>query len=186
MSERFWSKVMPEPNSGCYLWYAGTDSCGYGTFSVGRSKRSAHIVAWLLSGKELVDGLELDHKCRVRCCVNPDHLELVTHIENVRRGNLGKFRREKTVCPKGHPYKGENLLIYNGKRYCRICTSVRSRAWAKARGKGLPFTGDRTHCPQGHSYDGSNLYISPSGARHCRMCSRERMRRVRASRKGQK
>ena len=176
MNERFWSKVMPEPNSGCFLWLGSTDSSGYGTFSIGSGKRSAHIVAWLLGGRELVAGLELDHKCRLRSCVNPDHLELVTHAENVRRGDLGKARRNKTHCNKGHPLAGDNLRVFNGKRYCVICGRERTLRWQRARGKGLPPTRDRTHCPQGHPYIGDNLYISPHGARHCRTCTRDRMR----------
>ena len=130
---RFWAKVSPEPNSGCWLWVAGTWD-GYGRFNVGsRTDRSARVVqAHILAYEELVDsvpdGLELDHLCRVRCCVNPSHLEPVTHAENMRRGEAGRVgaarQRAKTHCPKGHPYDEANTRItfaVGFGRQCRAC-----------------------------------------------------------------
>lgn len=71
------------------------------------------------------DGLELDHLCRVHNCVNPAHLEAVTHAENVRRGEAGLHNPEKTHCPNGHAYTEENTLVINDPRgayrRCKKC-----------------------------------------------------------------
>lgn len=79
---------------------------------------------------------EIDHLCRVRTCVNPDHLEAVPHAVNMSRGGKGNGQnmRAKTHCPKGHPYEGDNLLITkeaNGSpsRTCRACRKV---VWTRA------------------------------------------------------
>lgn len=90
----------------------------------------AHRVAYELVVGPIPDGLQLDHLCKVRKCVNPAHLEAVTCGENIRRGDTGKAAAEvqssKTHCPQGHPYSGDNLAHYRGRhgrryRACRIC-----------------------------------------------------------------
>jgi len=68
----------------------------------------------------------LDHLCKTRQCVNPDHLEAVTHKENIRRGETGKHNNHhnkfKTHCPQGHEYSKENMYVYlNGGRQCKTC-----------------------------------------------------------------
>jgi hypothetical protein len=72
------------------------------------------------------DGLELDHLCRVPACVNPDHLEPVTHIENVRRGR--SYWAERTHCSAGHEYTRENTRITKRGRTCRACKNETERA----------------------------------------------------------
>lgn len=89
---RLWEKISPEPNSGCWLWDAGHNDYGYGIFYINGKLRCAHCVTYELYVGEVPEGLELDHKCRIPCCVNPDHLEPVTHAENVRRGLAGILR----------------------------------------------------------------------------------------------
>ena len=85
----------------------------------------AHRVAYELQVGPIPVGLQLDHLCRVRSCVNPAHLEPVTSAENTRRG----LRAMKTHCPQGHPYAGENLLIRpTGQRRCRTCHLAGKRA----------------------------------------------------------
>ena len=136
IKERFEEKYIPEPNSGCWLWLACLDQQGYGRFRFKNKfgiKRSypAYRAAFELYRGGIPSGLELDHLCRVRCCVNPWHLEPVTHTENIKRGKWGFGRgqqqKNKTHCPKGHPYSGENLYVYKGERYCRECRRINDR-----------------------------------------------------------
>ena len=126
--ERFYKKVQMEPNSGCWLWEASCGRNGYGCFQVGKKNRKAHRVSYELHIGPIPDGLQLDHLCRNRCCVNPDHLEPVTNRENCLRGETGKYQRDKTHCPHGHPYSGSNLMMRpNGKRRCRACVNKDAR-----------------------------------------------------------
>lgn len=121
--ERFWPKVdkSAEPD-GCWVWTASRDQ-GYGKmYYHGRYVR-AHILAyeWLVG--PIPAGLELDHLCRNHACVNPVHLEPVTHRENLRRGvGASALNAVKTHCPQGHEYTPENTRIArNGYRVCRAC-----------------------------------------------------------------
>jgi hypothetical protein len=130
LMDRLMSKISPEPNSGCWLWLS-TCSDGYGQIRKDGKYVQAHRVAYELIRGPIPIGLELDHLCRVRCCVNPFHLEAVTHPENLRRSPLvGKHQnrsnqnRNKTHCPYGHPLDGTNK---RGDRYCRECN--RHRYW---------------------------------------------------------
>ena len=126
--EWFNTRVLPEPNSGCWLWIGKLNDAGYGT--AWRDQRVHRLNYERFKGK-IPLGLELDHLCRVRCCVNPDHLEAVTHMENCQRGDAGKStgaqQRAKTYCPQGHEYSAENTYTYNGKRTCKECQRRRTR-----------------------------------------------------------
>ena len=121
MQERFWAKV--NKTDSCWLWTAGTNGKGYGFFTIaGIGTRRAHRLAyeWLVG--PIPEGYELDHLCRVTLCVNPAHLEPVTHLENMRRGfGVNRVNRLKENCPRGHPYEGENLRMDHGRRRCRKC-----------------------------------------------------------------
>lgn len=129
VTDRFWSKVETSAD-GCWLWTAARFRTGYGAFGIGGFQVGyAHRIAYLTLIGPIPPGLELDHLCRVRHCVNPLHLEPVTHSENVRRGTawhvMAGMQRAKTHCPSGHPYAGENLYRYKGKRMCRACGKAR-------------------------------------------------------------
>lgn len=127
LPERFWQKVSPEPNSGCWLWTATLNQDGYGRYSHKGRLESAHRVAFFMLVGLVGAGLELDHKCRVRCCCNPRHLEPVTHQQNASRGLGGKHHLKKTHCPSGHPYAGSNLIIRDGYRACRTCERAKTQ-----------------------------------------------------------
>lgn len=121
LEQRFWAKV--EKTEGCWFWLAATP-CGYGLIWVDGAYRPAHRVSYEWVHGPIPDGLELDHLCRNPSCVNPEHLEAVTHQENARRGEgtMGDLYTPKTCCKHGHPYSGENLYLPpRGGRECRAC-----------------------------------------------------------------
>lgn len=133
LPDRFWSKCIPEPNSGCWLWFAHIVD-GYGHFQIGsrkdgtRRKILAHRLTYQTAIGSVPDGLELDHAvCRTRSCCNPWHLEAVTHLVNVRRGMGGSYWRNKTHCPAGHPYDEANTYYCRRGRRCRACSRIRMR-----------------------------------------------------------
>ncbi len=127
----FWDKVSPEPNSGCWLWTGASaeSSGGYGRFA----SKSAHRVSYSALVGPIPDGLVIDHVCRQRCCVNPNHLEPVTSQVNTQRGDLsmargsvGHWCRRATSCVNGHEFTPENIKPRpNGQRACRTCALAR-------------------------------------------------------------
>ena len=117
--ETFWATVEPEPMSGCWLW-EGTRSDGYGLSSYQGKTVWAHRLAYALSKGPIPPGCYIEQRCRVRSCVNPDHLDAVTPREHHRR-LLIPHNRRKPSCPRGHPYTGDNLYRWRTYRYCRQC-----------------------------------------------------------------
>ena len=134
--ERLDAKWIPEPNTGCWLWMACT-SRGYGKIgrTGGGAPLAAHRVMWERRRGPIPPGMYLDHTCRTRPCINPDHLRVVTPyvntIENSR--SVSALNTVKTHCPRGHPYAGYNLSVYQIKRtgrtgrYCKTCMRDRWR-----------------------------------------------------------
>jgi len=101
----------------CWEWTASLDRLGYGRATNRGGTRIAHRAVWEALVGPIPDDLEVDHLCQNRACVNPDHLELVAHIVNVRRGS----RARRTECMNGHEYTTRNTYRNNGGRGCRTC-----------------------------------------------------------------
>lgn len=138
LPQRFWDKVMPEPNSGCWLWTGGADR--YGGFRVRSRQVGAHRAAYQALVGPIPNDLELDHRCNTPLCVNPDHLRPMTHRANLLRGTttIASVNAVKTHCPRGHDLDGDNVYRRpDGKsqRECLICRRESARrANAKRRG----------------------------------------------------
>lgn len=147
----------------CWLWTGSLDTAKYGQIMVGGRMRKAHTAFYERYVGPVPEGLELDHLCRVRLCVNPEHLEAVTHAENVRRAALAR-----TTCPNGHQYDS----MRDGHRSCSTCRRAQIReAGARFRAAHRPEPRDTTRCARGHVYDRWE-----NGKPRCRTCKNDRAR----------
>jgi hypothetical protein len=134
---RFWSHVNKDgpipanrPELGpCWIWSSKELWYGYGKYFLGGKLRRAHLVACELAGKQIPEGLVADHLCRVRACVNPDHIEAVTQSENLKRSPLTPAGR--TRCGRGHDLTLTDSWYYysGGRRRCRLCIPIVSKEW---------------------------------------------------------
>lgn len=122
--DRFILQVAHCPNTGCWFWEGVVDGGGYGMISLNGKRIKAHQYAWLREGREITPGMCIDHLCRVRCCVNPAHMELVTPKENTLRGiSPSAINSKKICCKRGH----QNWYYRNAKRRCYTCQILRGR-----------------------------------------------------------
>lgn len=170
LAERFWSKV--DTSAGileCWPWQGTLKGNGYGELAIRPAKLLAHRVAYVVNVGPIPAGLQIDHLCRNRLCVNPAHLEPVTSRENTIRG-----KAFVTHCPHGHAYTPENTYRRrNGHRYCRECQLQGRRARYQPRVR-IPAT----TCRSGHPAAAFRS-VDRSGKPSCRECHRlgERRRR---------
>lgn len=130
--ERFWSKVEKADGCACWVWTAGLSVDGYGQFTINKRPLRAHRYAYEQANGPIPDGLVLDHLCRNRRCVRPDHLEPVTNRENVLRGvGLSAIGARRTHCVNGHAFDAANTYVDSrGHRICRACRAAKQRRYA--------------------------------------------------------
>lgn len=137
MQQRIKRNIAIDDN-GCWIWQRRVSPNGYGLAWLSTSyakgmNTSAHRVSYLAFKGAIPEGYHIDHLCKVRACVNPEHLEAVTPRENVRRSNAKyKSLMARTHCPKGHEYTPENTYTAKTKhggisRSCATCSKQSSR-----------------------------------------------------------
>lgn len=160
-----------EEETGCWVWRPPLHNTGYSQITVRRKKTSGHRAAYMLLKGEIPHDMVIDHLCRTRACVNPEHMELVTNKENLLRGEgFSAVNAKKTHCPQGHSYSEENTYMLRGYRNCRTC--MRERRPLK-NPRAVRVNGLKTHCLRGHTYSETK-----AGARYCKTCQRERYLRL--------
>lgn len=133
-AERFWSKV--DKSGECWTWTGATNHAGYGRRYFRGRNIMAHRVAYILTQGPIADGMQIDHLCRVRLCVNPAHLEAVTQHENIMRSeSWSAINARKSSCVNGHEFTAENIYERPDRpgRQCRTCVRERQERASRSR-----------------------------------------------------
>lgn len=121
VTEKLWQRF-ERSESGCWEWIGVVAADGYGHYKTNGRPHQAHRVVYEFLVGPIPEGLQLDHLCRNRKCVNPAHLEPVTAKENTRRADVVfGIRSAATHCKHGHPFDAENTKWVDGRRTCRAC-----------------------------------------------------------------
>lgn len=188
---RFFSKIDVDERSDCWLWTGGVVSSGYGLFSLSGLTASggagAHRVAYLLAVGPIEDGLEVHHKCGVKLCCNPAHLETLSRSSHIDKtpGCVGYINRERaadTHCVHGHEYTPDNIGYRNTAdstgRYCKLCALKyrQKKQEAASALKALEPKQEKTHCLRGHPWIEENIVlktINGKARQTCLLCRRE-------------
>lgn len=139
IEERFWAKV--HKTNTCWIWTGWRQKSGHGNIfvGVGLGKTGAHRISWIINKGPIPEGLFVCHICDIPWCVNPDHLFLGTHDDNMAdawakgRLKLPDISKmvNRTQCPRGHPFDASNTYRFAGNngRYCRECRRINQNAY---------------------------------------------------------
>lgn len=136
LPDRILDRIAFEPTTGCWLWIGSHNCNGYGSLWRDGASRLAHREVYEATVGPISPGLTCDHLCRVRCCVNPDHIEPVTNRVNILRGvGATAQKARKSECMRGHPLSGDNVIWQKGGRgrACRTCENARHRRFYAAK-----------------------------------------------------
>jgi hypothetical protein len=131
--DRFTEKIAEpfDAHNECWIWTGWKNLKGYGQFWLNGGDVPSQRVAHELFIGPIPEGYHVDHICKNRACVRPDHLQVLTHFEN-----SGQARRDKTHCLNGHEFSESNTYVFNGMRHCKTCVRDRMRKYL-ARKRGL-------------------------------------------------
>lgn len=167
----------------CWNWLRYIAPDGYGRVKHKGKNCPAHRVAYILTKGPISDDLAVDHLCRNRSCVNPEHLEAVTDKTNVLRGiGPAALNARKTHCKHGHEFTPENTRVYENRegwaRQCRECERNREK------GRRRPPRVARTHCANGHEWTPENVRNNGK-TMICKVCAGDRERAAYARKIGE-
>jgi hypothetical protein len=179
---RFMTKFHREGE--CWVWHGKKNKGGYGTLWRGTGRSAlAHRASYEHFVGKIPDGKHMDHLCRRRDCVSPEHLEPVTNRENILRGaGPTAVNAQKVVCTHGHRLTPENTLVSKrGYRRCRTCRDESNLARTPFRKGERPA---KSHCKNGHEFTPENTRMSGIGkSRVCRICAKARIDEFRAKKR---
>jgi hypothetical protein len=188
-------KYRVDTDTGCWVWNGRVNRKGYGILHVARPgyrARDEYAHRWMYEQHvgPIPEGLVLDHLCRNPPCVNPEHVELVTHVENLRRGKGTKLTAHDVEQMRSRREAGETcraIAASYGISESHVSRVTRGIYWSDTprpnpshkRGPAVPLAPrkKKTHCPRGHPFDEANTYVGRGGGRTCRICRREHQRR---------
>lgn len=156
--------------SGCWVWKRAVMNTGYGILRHDGRNQLAHRVSYELAKGKIPPGMQIDHLCRHPTCINPDHLEVVTQAENMRRGYLSMSNKmralERTHCKRGHELSGENVIVTPTHRSCRQCINERAKKHYQKKNGPRKTSAERLSAKTKKNEDGCLLFtgsLSPEG-----------------------
>lgn len=127
IKDRLLQRMRVDKKTNCWMWQKYISPDGYARTCYQRffpNVTGAHRISYSLFRGPIPEGMVIDHLCRTRSCINPDHMEVVTAIENNRRGIYPTHTHRngrKTHCKRGHPFNKKNTIMVQGSRQCRAC-----------------------------------------------------------------
>jgi HNH endonuclease len=131
--KRMLARTQVDEKTGCWLWQGPVSPEGYPRTALNLERgvykhMNAHTALWWLVESPIPSPLQLDHLCRIKRCINPAHMEVVTGRVNTLRSNaITAINARKTHCKRGHPLSGDNLYLQGETRQCRTCKLDRQR-----------------------------------------------------------